>query len=77
METGDGSTVPVGSISRAQNFGRRLSQLLGMHYLIYRAEYTNYREYFIEENLPYFLYLLWRVTGSKYYKNDKKGLQII
>ena len=76
-ETGDGSTVPIGSISRFQNFGRRLAKLLGVHYLIYRAEYKNYREYFNEEISPYFLYLLWRLKRSKYYKNDKEGLQII
>ena len=76
-ETGEGSTVPVGSISRIQNIGKRLAQLFGVHYLIYKSEYKNYKWYFNEEILPYVLYVLWRLSGSKYYKNDKEGLQII
>jgi len=76
-ETGEGSIVPVGSISRMQNIGKRLTQLFGIHYLIYKSEYKNYKEYFNEEISPYFLYLLWRLKGSKYYKNDEEGLQII
>ena len=76
-ETGEGSIVPVGSISRIQNIGKRLAQLFGLHYLIYKSEYKNYKWYFNEEILPYVLYVLWRLRGSKYYKNDKEGLQII
>jgi hypothetical protein len=76
-ETGEGSIVPVGSISRMQNIGRRLAQLTGLHYLVYKSEYKNYKCYFNEEILPYILYILWRLTGSKYYQNDKDGLQII
>jgi GR25 family glycosyltransferase involved in LPS biosynthesis len=76
-ETGNGSTIPTGSLSRIKYLRRRLSQLSGMHYLVYRSEYCNYKEYFLEEILPFLLYLLWRITGSKYFKNDKKGLQKI
>jgi hypothetical protein len=76
-ETGDGSTVPVGSLSRTKNFKRRFSQLLGINYLTYRSEYGDFKEYLLEEILPYLLYIIWRITGSKYYKNDREGLQII
>lgn len=76
-ENGEGSTVPVGSQSRTKYLLRRFSQLLGIHYLIYRNEYGNYKEYFGEEIFPYVLYLVWHVKGSKYYKSDKNGLQVI
>jgi hypothetical protein len=76
-ETSEGSIVPVGSISRIQNIRRRLAQLSGLHYLVYKSEYKNYKWYFNEEILPYVSYILWRLSGSKYYKNDKEGLQII
>ena len=76
-ETGNGSTVLGPSISRIQILGRRLAQLLGLHYLLYRAEYKSYKDYFHEEILPYILHVLWRLRGSKYFKNDQEGLQII
>lgn len=76
-ESGDGSTVPAGSMSRFQYFKRRLAQLIGLHYLKYRSEYKNYKEYFSEEIMPYVLHVIWRLRGSKYYRNDQEGLQII
>lgn len=77
IESGDGSTVPDGSVPRFQYLKRRLFQLLGLHYLKYRSEYKNYKEYFLEEIKPYVLYLIWRLKGSKYFMNDPKGLQIL
>ena len=76
-ESGDGSTVPVGSVSRFQYIKRKLAQLLGLHYLKYRSQYKNYGEYFSEEIMPYVLHVMWRLRGSKYYRNDQEGLQII
>lgn len=76
-ESGDGSTVPAGSMSRFQYLKRRLAQLIGLHYLRYRSEYKNYKEYFSEEITPYVLHVIWRLRGSKHYRNDQEGLQII
>ena len=76
-ETGAGSSVPMNSIQRKQNFIRRVSQVSGIHYLIYRSEYENFKTYLNEEIYPYFLFLIWRLMGSKYFKNDKGGIQLI
>lgn len=76
-ETGAGSSVPMNSIQRKKNFVRRVSQISGIHYLIYRSEYKNLKNYLNEEIYPYFLFLTWRLMGSKYFKNDKDGIQLI
>jgi len=76
-ETGAGSSVPMNSIQRKQNFVRRASQISGIHYLMYRSEYENFKTYLNEEIYPYLLFLTWRLMGSKYFKNDKSGIQLI
>jgi hypothetical protein len=44
---------------------------------MYRSEYENFKTYLNEEIYPYLLFLTWRLMGSKYFKNDKSGIQLI
>ena len=77
QETGADTTVPMNLILPSQNFKRRISQILGIHYLLYKDEYKNFRSYLSEEIYPYLLFLIWRLRGSRYFKNDRDGIQII
>jgi GR25 family glycosyltransferase involved in LPS biosynthesis len=76
-ETGADTTVPENSILPRQNFWRRVSQISGVHYLVYRNEYQSFSSYLSEEIYPYLLFLIWRLRGSKYFKNDIDGIQLI
>lgn len=77
-ETNEGSTVSgLMHISRSKYLMRRLSQLLGIHYLKFRNQYDGLRSYLNEEIAPYFLYLFWKFNKSKHYLNDVNGPQIL
>jgi GR25 family glycosyltransferase involved in LPS biosynthesis len=69
------STIPVNSESRFKYVLRRISQLTLIHFLIYKKEYANLSTYISEEIIPYIFYLRWKIGGSKFYKNDRNGLQ--
>ena len=76
-ETNQGSTVPLPETDNYRYILRRLAQITGLHYLYYRNQYSNLKSYIHEEIHPYFVHLLWKLTGSKYYDKDYKGPQII
>jgi len=75
-ENNEGSTIPDNQINTGRYLLRRLMQITGVHFLIYRNQYKNPKSYLNEEIKPYIYYLKWRVKGSKYYLNDENGLQI-
>jgi hypothetical protein len=76
-ETAEGSTVPLPKIHKYTYLLRRLTELTGLHYIYYRKEYGSLKRYIGEEIVPYITHLFWKITGSRHYKNDSRGPQII
>jgi len=71
-----GSTIPLVTIPKFKYIGRRVMQLTFIHFLIYRREYLNFNSYLREEIIPFFLYCNWKLSGSKFYKDDPNGPQV-
>ena len=76
-ETNLGSTVPLPETDKYRYIARRSAQIFGLHYVYYRNQYSSLKSYIREEVQPYFIHLLWKLTGSKYYNKDSEGPQII
>jgi GR25 family glycosyltransferase involved in LPS biosynthesis len=76
-ESNEGSTISgLIRVSRQKYLLRRLTQLLGIHYLKYHSQYAGLKSYIDEEITPYFLYLFWKINKSKYFLNDSNGPQV-
>jgi len=76
-ETALGSTVPLPKANKYRYTIRRFAQISGLHYFYYKKQYCDLKSYLKEEIHPYLIHLLWKLTGSKYYKKDSKGPQFI
>ncbi len=76
-ESADGSTIPTTSVSRSRYILRRIAQMSGLHYIFYRKEYSGLKSYLNEEIIPYLLFTLWRLRGSKFYSSDVGGPQVL
>lgn len=76
-ENDDQSTIPKNNINHFKYYCRKILQLLGIHFLIYRNQYGSLKNYARDELIPFGYYIRWKLGGSKYYQNDKSGPQII
>ncbi len=77
VETDAGSLIPLTRVSRPTYWIRRFMQITLVHYLIYHKEYESLNQYLNEEIKPFLLHIRWKLNGSKYYKNDIHGPQVI
>jgi hypothetical protein len=72
-----GSEIPNNTITNYSYRLRRIQQILGIHYLIYRGSYKSFTDYYKEEIKPYFLYMRWKISGSKTLDDQINSLQIL
>jgi GR25 family glycosyltransferase involved in LPS biosynthesis len=72
-----GSEIPNNAIDTNRYRFRRVQQVLGIHYFVYRSSYTGFLGYFMEEIRPYFLYLRWKASGSKTFDKQLNSPQIL
>ncbi len=77
FESGKDSTIESNLINRRHYLARRLMQFSGLHYLIYKSEYSGIKDYVAEEIVPFVYHSLWKLKGSKFYKNDRSSFQIL
>jgi len=76
-ESDFGSVIPLTKVSRSKYLIRRFMQFTFIHYLIYHKEYKGFNQYLAEEIKPFVKHVRWKLNGSKYYRNDKSGPQVI
>lgn len=76
-EEAQGSAITNNEITPSRYRLRRIQQILGFHYLIYRSTYKGLTEYYKEEIRPYFLYLRWKISGSKTFDDKVNSPQIL
>jgi hypothetical protein len=76
-ESDIGSTIPIVRTKRIKYLLRRFMQVTFIHFLVYKNEYENILNYISEELHPLFLHLIWKLRGSRFYKNDVNGPQVI
>lgn len=77
FESSVDSTIESDLINRRQYITRRLMQFSGLHYLIYKSEYSGIKDYVVEEVIPFIYHSLWKIKGSKFYKKDRSSFQIL
>jgi hypothetical protein len=72
-----GSEIPNNKITNYKYKSRRIQQILGIHYLIYRGSYKSFTDYYKEEINPYLLHMRWKISGSKTLDDQINSLQIL
>ena len=76
-EEAQGSAITNNQITPYGYRLRRIQQILGIHYLIYRRTYKGLTEYYNVEIRPYLLYLRWKISGSKTFDDKVNSPQIL
>lgn len=69
-ESETNSTVPHTWQSKSDYWNRRIQIILFIHFFRNLRVYKGFGYFFREEWLPYFLYLFWKIRGSKYLDNS-------